>query len=149
MDNLSPEHLHILLDEPIYVLADHGDHPIEEAIVEEDQPLYRGENNQGICLFVGDSNQEDIDFLFKGLNALNLQEKDVAIFDSEFISSNEYPSHSKRLIFTTRAKIDTAFNVILEDSLKRIETIPLNEIRNNQEFKRNFWEALKTIFKEE
>ena len=67
MDKVAPEHLHLLLDEPIYVLPDHGDHPLETVVAEE-QPTYSGANNLGICIFLGDSDEEDLNFLFKGLN---------------------------------------------------------------------------------
>ena len=39
MNRLADEHLHLLLDEPVYIIADHGDHPTDE-ILKDDQPEY-------------------------------------------------------------------------------------------------------------
>lgn len=146
MNRLADEHLHLLLDEPVYIIADHGDHPTDE-ILKDDQPEYDGENKKGICIFAAEANEDDLAFLFKGLNALNIDKPDVAIYKNDYDSLEEYPDHRKRLRFTEHVEMAKAFNVVHSDELTTLNTIPLEEIRNNQEFKRKFWEALKVIFK--
>jgi hypothetical protein len=146
MNRLDDNHIHLLLDEPIYVLADHGDHPSDEAI-NDNQPGYIGENGKGICIFAEAASEEDLAFLFKGLNALNINKQDIALFEKDYDSLQEYPIHQRRLRFSEHVDIAKAFKVIHADELTTLSTIPLEEIRNNQDFKRQFWEALKVIFK--
>ena len=146
MNRLDDQHIHLLLDDPIYVLADHGDHPTGSSEKEE-QPVFQGENRKGICIFASGAKEEDKIFLFKGLNALNIDEADVAIFDADYESLKEYPAHNTRLRFTELVKLDEAFDVHKDNNLTSLNCIPLQEIRNSQDFKRKFWEALKSIFK--
>ena len=148
MIRLDNEHIHLLLDEPIYVLADHGDHPADDA-VNDDQPAYRGNNNKGVCVFAEAASKDDLVFLFKGLNALNISDDDVALFDKDYDALQEYPNHHKRLRFSKHVDVAKAFNVVHTEEITTLSSIPLEEIRNNQDFKRKFWKALKTMFKAE
>ena len=146
MNRLDDKNIHLLLDEPIYVLADHGDHPAGE-VKKDNQLEYLGENGKGIGIFAEAASEDDLAFLFKGLNALNIYEPDIALFDKDYDSLQEYPNHHKRLRFSEHVDIAKAFNVVHTDDLTTLSSIPLEEIRNNQDFKRQFWEALKVIFK--
>lgn len=105
MNRLEDKDLHLLLDEPIYVLADHGDHPTEQAESEEQQ-TFLGKNEKGIGIFAENSNEEDISFLFKGLNALDITEQDVALFSNDFDSLVTYPDHTIRLRFSQQINLE-------------------------------------------
>ena len=149
MDKIPEDHLYLLLDEPIYVLADHGDHPIDHApeSVDAEQENFTGSNNLGISVFIGDADKEDIEFLFKGLYALKIESDDIALFNSDYDPEKEYPDHTKRLIFSEQVNLNEAFKVNTIDKILVMTCIPLQEIRNNQDYKIKFWVALKSVFK--
>ena len=99
MNRLENEHLHLLLDEPFYVLPDHGDHPIE-SIQETPIVAFEGNNEKGITVFVGDASEDDVAFLFKGLNALDISLEHVAMFSSNYDPNLKYPDHKILIDFT-------------------------------------------------
>ena len=146
MNRLDEAHLHLLIDEPIYVLADHGDHPAEQSI-KEDQPDYSGDNLQGIAIFTANPEDDDLVFLFKGLNALDIYEKDVAVFKEDYNAAKNYPAHTKCLRFSEHIGLDATFAIQQNDDILLLNCLPIKEIRNNQDFKRQFWEALKQLFR--
>ena len=81
MNKLSPEHIHLLLDEPIYVLSNEHPHEIEapEQKIEMAEALdapanIKGKNLKSILIIIEEKVQKPLDvndekFLFKGLNA--------------------------------------------------------------------------------
>ena len=76
MDKLNPENIHLLLDEPIYVLKEHftGHEPKPETDSDATPlPEFKGQNKKGILVVVEGGNAdlittEDEEFIFKGLN---------------------------------------------------------------------------------
>lgn len=147
MNRLAEEHIHLLIDEPIYVLEDHGDHPTIQYVAEK-EPEYTGANEKGICIFAEEPSDDDLTFLFKGLNALNIEAKDVAIFRTDYEATRDYPDHNHRLRFSEQISLAATFKLNQKNNLIVLDCLPLEKIRNNQDFKRQFWEALKLIFKD-
>ena len=55
MNKLKPEHLHLLLDEPIYVLEEHFEGHEQSVDLEpetEQLPKFKGENKKGILIII-------------------------------------------------------------------------------------------------
>ena len=149
MENLANEHLYLLLDEPIYVVPDHGDHPLTEEKEEIPLPAFLGENKKGIGVFIGnnpDSEDQDLEFLFKGLNALDITAIDIALFKEPFNENVKYPDHQKRLEFDNQISEEMAFSVQKTDHLSLMQAKPLASIRNDIELKKRFWLGLKALF---
>ena len=99
MIKLDPEHIHLLLDEPIYVLHEHFESTVKQptGVQEENETYqYKGDNKKGIIIINEiDSDEliseEDEEFLFKGLNALDISLEDVRIISSgEFLAAADY-----------------------------------------------------------
>ena len=116
MNQLSPEHLHLLLDEPIYVLESdlrehfesHEHTPELNSAPETEQPTdFKGENKKGIMIIIENKSDkavaaEDEEFLFKGLNALNIFAEDAAIISK--LPATGIPEdikHNKRIMFSS------------------------------------------------
>jgi len=151
MNNLKPEHLHLLLDEPIYVLNDHfEDHePIPEIIRETEQVVdFKGENKKGILIITQETfGEEDEEFLFKGLNALHIFDEDVAIIDKlPNAGIPESINHNKRIIFNVSPITEELYQIEIIDSITQLECHRISQIRNNQDLKVSFWLGLKAMF---
>lgn len=150
MEKLSDEHLHLLLDEPIYVMPDHGDHPIVEDQAEEYiSPSFEGNNEKGICVFIGnnpDSLEQDMEFLFKGLNALDITHSDIALYKDNCDLTANYPAHTRRIEFITSVAYDSAFSINKETDISILQAKSIAEIRNDLELKKKFWLSLKELF---
>lgn len=153
MNKLNPEHLYLLLDEPIYVLNDHFEDPEPTAeIVPKIEPAinFKGENKKGIMIITQESlAEEDEEFLFKGLNALNIFAEDVAIIDS--IPDAEIPesiNHNKRIIFNVNPPAEKLYQTDIIDSITQMECNRISQIRNNQDLKVSFWLGLKAMFED-
>ncbi|RLD24493.1 MAG: hypothetical protein DRI71_02400 [Bacteroidetes bacterium] len=156
MSKLNPEHLYLLLDGPIYVINEHADTPVPqpEEKTEDPQPvLFEGENKQGILIILSKSGEEkadsaDEEFLFKGLNALNLTAEDVAIADGTdhgtFISNIK---HSKRIIFSTNPVKETLYQIEIIEDIEQLGCESIFTIRNNKDLKIKFWLGLKDLLK--
>ena len=151
MNKLSPEHLHLLLDEPIYVLNEHFEG--HDAVEPEPEQLttYKGENKKGILITIETKKEvsiaaEDEEFLFKGLNALNIFAEDVAIVDKNQNFDLREIEHNKRLMFVSQSDEDKLYQVKTLDNIAQIECHSLSQIRNNQDLKVRFWLALKAMF---
>ena len=152
MDKLAPEHLHLLFDEPIYVLEDHGDHPIPEKTsapkVEIEEISFEGENEKGLAIYIEDSElpEDDRVFLFKGLNALDLDSKDIAlIIGHSFIENNQNPPHSLRIEFSEAPK---SAELYAAQNVQEVTVLPCNslkEIQANKDLKVKFWLGLKAL----
>ena len=87
MNKLNPEDLHLLIDEPIYVLREQviqQEEIIEAAIVEEPKiALEKPVPTKDILVIVSNSvSPDDEIFLFKGLNALDITKNDISILDA-------------------------------------------------------------------
>ena len=143
MNKLDKDHLHLLIDEPIYVLPDHGDHPTEPEPNDE-MVSFRGENKKGICVFAGNVSDEDLAFLFKGLNALDIELGDIALFNDNFNPDKNYPEHSIRIRFGTETKSEPF--KLSKESIADLEAIPLGTIQADLELKKQFWLHLKELF---
>ena len=159
MNKLSPEHLHLLLDEPIYVLdghfESHGQKPELEPEVEantENLTDFRGDNMKGI-LILNENNSpniidaEDEAFLFKGLNALDIQLPDVAITNNTSTTKDIITmSHSKRINFSTKPVAGKLYQIVTQDDITYLECHSISQIRSDKELKVKFWLGLKTMF---
>lgn len=144
MNKLDKDHLYLLIDEPIYVLPDHGDHPTGPDPKDEMVVNFKGENNKGICVFAGNASDEDLAFLFKGLNALDVELGDIALFSDNFNPGKNYPEHSIRLRFGTETKSDPF--ILSKEPIADLEAIPLSKIKADLELKKQFWLRLKELF---
>ena len=110
MNKLKPEHLHLLLDEPIYVLNEHfegHDQSVDLAPETEQLPKFKGGNKKGILIIIEEKAEDSVatkdeEFLFKGLNALNIIAEDVAIVDKHPDIDIQEIKNNKRKTF--RAK---------------------------------------------
>jgi hypothetical protein len=151
MNKLNPEHLHLLLDEPIYVLNDHFEDPAEaspEIIQETEQVVdFKGENKKGILIISQETFvEEDEEFLFKGLNALNIFAEDVAIVYMQPDLKVSEIKHTKRLIFAANAAEESLYQIKTIDNIAQLSCHSINQIRNNQDLKKSFWLGLKAVF---
>jgi hypothetical protein len=150
MNKLSPEQLYLLLDEPIYVLEEHfeGHEPAPEAESETDLANFKGENKKGILIVTQNSLAvEDEEFLFKGLNALEIFAEDVTIISKP--SNAEIPAdivHTKRLFFSANPVEETLYQVDTKEGIANLECHSIDQIRNNKDLKVGFWLGLKAMF---
>jgi hypothetical protein len=158
MNKLSPEHLHLLLDEPIYVLhSDLREHleSVEEPpeLLEENEQLpdFRGDNKKGILIIIDNRPEnsvavEDEEFLFKGLNALNIFTEDVAII--EMLPEQEFPKieHHKRIVFSANPDTKSLYQLESIDNISLLQCHRISQIRNDKDLKVRFWLGLKAMF---
>ena len=144
MNRLENEHLHLLLDEPFYVLPDHGDHPIDSP---DDTTVvaFEGYNVKGIAVFVGDASEDDVAFLFKGLNALDISLEDIALFKSVHDSNLKYPDHTIRIDFTAVDR-QVNFDLTKESDFSLLSALSLSAIQADLDLKKQFWLNLKDLF---
>lgn len=152
MDKLSPEHLHLLFDEPIYVLSDHGDHPIQEKAsvpkVEAEEISFEGENEKGLAIYIENSilSEEDKLFLFKGLNALDLDTKDIALMvGHKFKENNLNPPHSLRIEFSNAPISADLYAIQKVEETTILFCNSLQEIQESKDLKVKFWLGLKAL----
>ena len=159
MNKLSPEHLHLLLDEPIYVL--HNDR-LSESIEDDEQtdelvpetnelPDFRGDNKKGILILIEELPEESVaakdeEFLFKGLNALKVFAEDVAIVDTQPALEVPEIKHKKRIIFSAKPAEGNLYQIETLDNISQLSCHSISQIRNNQDLKVRFWLGLKAIF---
>jgi hypothetical protein len=152
MNKLNPEHLHLLLDEPIYVLNEHFEGHDSAPVPEYEQLTnYKGENKKGILIIIEEKAEDtvavkDEEFLFKGLNALNIIAEDVAIIDKHPDIDSQEIKHNKRITFSANPAKEKLYQVDTIDNISQLECHSINQIRNNQDLKVSFWLALKTMF---
>ena len=156
MSKIHPEDLHLLLDEPIYVINEHADTPVTppEEEMENEHPLdFEGKNKKGILIIISKSGEEktdaeDQEFLFKGLNALNILAEDVAIVNgtdhNNIISKIK---HGKRIIFSSSLANETLYQVETLEDIEQLGCESINTIRNSKELKVKFWLGLKDLLK--
>ena len=154
MNKLSPEHLHLLLDEPIYVLESdlrehfEGHETIPETKPTTDQIKFKGENKKGILIISQEALvAEDEEFLFKGLSALEICARDVAIIIKP--ADAEIPlaiDHSKRISFNTNPDEEVTYQIKSIEDIMQLECHSINKIRLNKDLKVSFWQGLKAIF---
>jgi hypothetical protein len=152
MIKLNPEHIHLFLDEPIYVLHEHFESTLNQNTIEEDESIYqvhKGENNKGIIIFNEDENSElispeDEEFLLKGLNALDIFLEDILIIDSE--ESLNKLEYSKIIKFTSNPDPATLYKVTSRDQIQYLECDKISTIKPNVELQKKFWIGLKTLF---
>ncbi|MEN8249063.1 MAG: hypothetical protein ABFS32_09030 [Bacteroidota bacterium] len=153
MIKLDPEHIHLLLDEPIYVLHEHFDAVVSEPSAELEKPQisnHKGENKKGIVIINHDDNselmsQEDETFLFKGLNALDLTLEDVLITYSED-SLDDSIEFKKQIFFSSNPDPEKLYKVETIGGVQYLECDSLQSIRPDIELQKKFWIALKTLF---
>jgi len=160
MNKLNPEHLHLLLDEPIYVLdsdlREHFEGPEQSPdLLPEPEQVgnFRGENKKGILIIIEGNTEnsvaaEDEEFLFRGLNALNIFAEDVAIIDN--FLGKEIPGieHKKRITFNANPAQENLYQIDTIDNITLLKCHNLSQIRNNQDLKVRFWLGLKAMFKD-
>ena len=151
MNKLNPEHLHLLIDEPIYVLDEHfeGHEPAPEAEPETELVNFKGENKKGILIMMQESLlAEDEVFIFKGLNALDIFAEDVALLIMP-PEADKLPAitHSKRLVFGAEPTKEISYQVETIEGIAHLECHSIKQIRNNEDLKRSFWLGLKAIIK--
>jgi hypothetical protein len=153
MNKLYPEHLHLLLDEPIYVLDEHfeGSEQIIDLPENEELPKYRGENKKGILIIIEATAENfgtaDEEFLFAGLNALNIYAEDVAMLVNYPADENPGIDHNKFILFKAKPADDKLYQPELHDNITQLECHNISQIRNNQDLKVSFWLGLKAMFK--
>lgn len=156
MNKLNTEHLHLLLDEPIYVLNEHFEGHEQSFDLEpenEELPKFKGENKKGILIIIEEKAEDavaaqDEEFLFKGLNALNIIAEDVAIVDMYSDIDTQEINHIKRITFSANPAKEKLYQVDTIDNITQFECHSMSQIRNNQDLKVSFWLALKAMFKE-
>ena len=155
MNKLSPEDLHLLLDEPIYVLEkEYTEAPEVPVVVETKDDLqvnFIGENKKGILILISKEGEElldneDAEFLFKGLNALHLSAEDVAIAEND-INNQDNIDHSKRIVFSSNTAGNYSYQIEVVNDIEQLECHSISKIRNTQELKVQFWEGLKSLLK--
>ena len=152
MNKLNPEHLHLLLDEPIYVLNEHFEGHDSATIPETVQITnYRGENKKGILIIIEEKAEDavavkDEEFLFKGLNALNIIAEDVAIVEKHPDIDIQEIKHNKRITFRANPVEEKLYQIDTIDNISQLECHSISQIRNNQDLKVRFWLGLKAIF---
>ena len=155
MNKLIPEDLHLLLDEPIYVLekeyTEAPEAPIVDVTKDDLQVNFIGENKKGILILISKQGQElldndDAEFLFKGLNALHLSAEDIAIAEYD-INNQDNIDHSKRIVFTANTASEYNYQIELVNDIEHLECHSISMIRNTQELKIQFWEGLKSLLK--
>jgi hypothetical protein len=158
MNKLSPEHLHLLLDEPIFVLEEHFEGHIQESEPKPDgqptpvaevmeTPEYNRANKKGILIVTNSSDTEavaDEEFLFKGLNALDIHLSDIAIIKNPADSNTI--EHSIRIDFNAETKADLSYKVEIKEGISYLQCHPLEQIRNRQDLKVKLWLGLKSLF---
>jgi hypothetical protein len=157
MNKLAPEHLHLLLDEPIYVLnSDHFESQ-EQNLVSVSENVdavvtFEGENKKGILIFIGKESEdqaEDKSFLFKGLNALNILVEDVALIeDMANLEMREKIGHTSCLQFSNSTAEENLYELNTNDSITMLECHSISQIRQSEDLKRKFWQALKALFQQ-
>ena len=156
MNKLNSEHLHLLLDEPIYVLNEHFEGHEQAVDLEpetEQLPKFKGENKKGVLIIIEEKAEDSVatqdeEFLFKGLNALNIIAEDVAIVDENSDIDNQKIKHNKRITFSTNPAKEKLYQVDKIDNITQLECHSISQIRNNQDLKVSFWLALKAMFEE-
>ena len=154
MNKLNPEHLHLLLDEPIYVLNEHFEGHDSSPVPESEQLTnYKGENKKGILIIIEEKAEDSVatkdeEFLFKGLNALNIIAEDVAIIDKHPDIDSQGIKHNKRITFRANPIEEKLYQIDTIDNISQLECHSINKIRNNQDLKVRFWLALKAMFEE-
>jgi hypothetical protein len=152
MNKLNPEDLHLLIDEPIYLLKEQvvqqeeikEDTKVEEPKVELEKPA----SIKDILVIVSNNiSPDDEIFLFKGLNALDITKDDISILDA-FTPADEDSrfSHSKEIHFSENPDSEKVYRVIEISGLSKLACQPLNIIRNDKDLKVKFWLALKSLF---
>ena len=153
MNKLNPEDLHLLLDEPIYVLHEHFDsgvHEPENEAIEPSQVLVKGENKKGIIILNEDNTTDliapdDEIFLFKGLNALGITLADIVILDATQPLAKSMQIN-KQIKFSASSKTEQLYDVKIVNGIQELECHPLKEIISNKELKVKFWLSLKSLF---
>lgn len=153
MNKLDPQHLHLLLDEPIYVLHEHFETPVKEPVIEHDEIESlpgSGANKKGIIIINLDEkheliSQEDEQFLFKGLNALDIYLDDVLIIPSGEML-DEVGHYNNVIRFTSNYDPGKLYKVTEQNETQHLECESLATIRPNIELQKKFWIALKTMF---
>lgn len=152
MNKLNPEDLHLLIDEPIYVLREQvsqQEEVVEDASVEEPKiELEKPELSKDILVIVSNNvSPDDEIFLFKGLNALDITKNDISILDA--FTPNEDDSrfsHKKEIHFSENPDVEKVYKIIDNSGVSKLECHSLNTIRNDQDLKVKFWLALKALF---
>jgi hypothetical protein len=156
MSKINPEHLHLLLDEPIYVINEHADTPMptSEEKTEDEQPvLFDGENKRGILIILSKSGEEktdaeDQEFLFKGLDALNILAEDVAIVNgTDYNNIISKIDHSKRIIFSANPVNESLYQKEIIEDIEQLGCESIFKIRNSKDLKVKFWLGLKDLLK--
>ena len=158
MNKLNPEDLHLLIDEPIYLLDDHviqkGEEEVKDEVKEDskvEEPvveLAKPKTTKNIIV-ISESNisSEDEIFLFKGLNALDITKDDISILNSLPTSQGEVPiTHKIQIIFNDSTEEQKLYNVIDNSGVSSLACHSLNIIRNDHELKKKFWFGLKALF---
>ncbi len=155
MNKLDPEHLHLLLDEPIYVLNKHFDVTETQANDEKsDQKEFEKEAKEvkGVLIIneeIGEDIilQEDEEFLFKGLSALEINKDDVTIISTKTTAEDvKLIPHTKRIIFKSEAEESRLYRPTNSNGIVSMECNSLSQIRNDNELKKRFWLGLKAMF---
>jgi hypothetical protein len=155
MNKLNPEHLHLLLDEPIYIL--HSDHLKEQDVVlapENNDVVvtFEGENKKGILIFIGAESEHTVEdklFLFKGLNALNILAEDVALVEeASSLETQEKIKHTRCINFSGNSSEESFYNLNTNNGITALDCDRISQIRSNEDLKRRFWQALKALFQQ-
>jgi len=152
MNKLNPKDLHLLIDEPIYVLNDHihqQEEEIEGSKVEEPNvELAKPETTKEIIVITGSSiSPEDEEFLFKGLNALDITKDNVSILNSLTPSQDGVQSpHKKEIRFSENSDEQNIYTIIDNSGVSQLQCHTLSNIRSDQDLKVKFWLGLKAMF---
>ena len=152
MNKLDPKDLHLLIDEPIYLLNDHihqEEETIEESKVEEPNvELVNPATTKDIIIVIDNVlSQDDEVFLYKGLNALDVTKDDISILDSSALTQEDSsPSHKKEIFFNEIPDVQKIYRTSDNLGISHLECHSISKIRGDQDLKRKFWEALKAFF---
>ncbi len=153
MDKLNPEYLPLLFDEPIFVLNDHltrEDMAQDENEAPAALPSCKGENKKGILIVNEDNSHapispEDEEFLFKGLNTLNITLADVAII-SAGDEQKAGVAFNKKIVFRQNPPADQLYEVNPINTARQLTCQTIAEIRKSKDLKVKFWLGLKKLF---
>ena len=156
MEKLSPNQLHVLYEDPIYVLdkSINPEKPVEVDNEQADEEVinYKGGFDKKVLVLVQLQNGADIApddeaFLLKIMSAVNLSLTDIAIMNTE-VSSAWQESLNPDLVLgfgLSSTPIDL-YSIQKLDNATHFYADNLSTIADNVALKRQLWESLKKMF---
>ncbi len=156
---MKSEHLHLLIDEEIYLIKSQGDKlqvasdklEAEDLSVDSPQPSVESDAKTSISnsqiekiqfAFIHDTDkQEELDLLNNIIAACKLDSKDFRI-----TKKDKAPNYENAVIFTSEA--NQFYSSTQVDNTKILYSKPLAILLNSKEEKGNLWGALQVFVKQ-